>query len=101
MFAPVFGSGHSFNDGILPEEALVSLDDYSGVVRRELGEAVSNFLSLNSVHRVFPYSTRASQQLADPKARGATKDPNTLLPGAADRRLVRVAPAPVLAGVAR
>lgn len=32
----VFWSGHSFNDGILSEEALVSLDDYSSVVRREL-----------------------------------------------------------------
>ena len=28
----VFGSGHSFNDSIVSEETLVSLDDYSGVV---------------------------------------------------------------------
>ena len=32
----VFGSGHSFNDGIVSEETLVSLDDYSGVVRRDI-----------------------------------------------------------------
>jgi hypothetical protein len=32
----VFGSGHSFNDGVVSEETLVSLDDYSGVVRRDL-----------------------------------------------------------------
>jgi hypothetical protein len=31
----VFGSGHSFNDGVVSEETLVSLDDYSGVVRRD------------------------------------------------------------------
>ena len=28
----VFGSGHSFNSGIVSDEALVSLDDYSGLV---------------------------------------------------------------------
>lgn len=28
----VFGSGHSFNNGIVSEETLVSLDDYSGLV---------------------------------------------------------------------
>jgi hypothetical protein len=54
----VFGSGHSFNDGILSEEALVPLDDYGGMVRRELGEAVSNSFSLNSVHRVFPFKSK-------------------------------------------
>jgi D-arabinono-1,4-lactone oxidase/FAD binding domain len=32
----VFGSGHSFNDGVVSEETLVSLDDYSGVVRRDI-----------------------------------------------------------------
>src|SRR3712207_7243674 len=26
----VFGSGHSFNDGVVSEETLVSLDDYGG-----------------------------------------------------------------------
>jgi FAD/FMN-containing dehydrogenase len=28
----VFGSGHSFNNGIVSDETLVSLDDYSGLV---------------------------------------------------------------------
>jgi hypothetical protein len=32
----VFGSGHSFNDGVVSEETLVSLDDYSGVIRRDI-----------------------------------------------------------------
>ncbi|MFT4166082.1 MAG: D-arabinono-1,4-lactone oxidase [Microlunatus sp.] len=32
----VVGSGHSFNDGILTEDTLVSLDDYSGLVRIDL-----------------------------------------------------------------
>jgi FAD/FMN-containing dehydrogenase len=32
----VFGSGHSFNEGVVSEETLVSLDDYSGVVPRDL-----------------------------------------------------------------
>ena len=36
---------------------------------------------------------------ATSKACGATEDPTTLLPGAAHRHLVRVAPAPVLAGL--
>jgi hypothetical protein len=31
----VFGSGHSFNDGVVSEETLVSLDDYSGVVPKD------------------------------------------------------------------
>jgi D-arabinono-1,4-lactone oxidase/FAD binding domain len=31
----VFGSGHSFNGGIVSDETLVSLDDYSGLVRSE------------------------------------------------------------------
>jgi FAD/FMN-containing dehydrogenase len=30
----VFGSGHSFNSGIVSEEILVSLDDYSGLVHK-------------------------------------------------------------------
>ena len=30
----VFGSGHSFNDGVVSEEVLVSLDDFSGLVAR-------------------------------------------------------------------
>jgi FAD/FMN-containing dehydrogenase len=34
----VFGSGHSFNDGVVSEESLVSLDDYSGVVPRDLAK---------------------------------------------------------------
>ena len=29
----VFGSGHSFNEGVVSEETLISLDDYSGMVR--------------------------------------------------------------------
>jgi hypothetical protein len=33
----VFGSGHSFNEGVVSEERLVSLDDYSGVVPRDRG----------------------------------------------------------------
>ena len=36
----VFGSGHSFNDGVVSEEVLVSLDDFTGLVARhpELGQ---------------------------------------------------------------
>jgi FAD/FMN-containing dehydrogenase len=30
----VFGSGHSFNAGVVSDETLVSLDDYSGLVRK-------------------------------------------------------------------
>jgi hypothetical protein len=32
----VFGSGHSFNSGVVSEETLVSLDDYSGLVWKDL-----------------------------------------------------------------
>ena len=32
----VFGSGHSFNGGLLVDETLVSLDNYSGVIWRDL-----------------------------------------------------------------
>jgi len=32
----VFGSGHSFNGGVLVDETLVSLDNYSGVVWKDL-----------------------------------------------------------------
>jgi len=32
----VFGSGHSFNGGVLADETLVSLDNYSGVIWRDL-----------------------------------------------------------------
>jgi FAD/FMN-containing dehydrogenase len=32
----VFGSGHSFNDGVVSDDVLVSLDDYRGVVSRDL-----------------------------------------------------------------
>src|SRR3954447_13429657 len=31
----VFGSGHSFNNGVVSDETLVSLDNYSGLVHRE------------------------------------------------------------------
>lgn len=31
----VFGSGHSFNGGVVSDGALVSLDDYSGVIRKD------------------------------------------------------------------
>jgi FAD/FMN-containing dehydrogenase len=31
----VFGSGHSFNDGVVAEDALLSLDKYSGVIWRD------------------------------------------------------------------
>jgi hypothetical protein len=31
----VFGSGHSFNTGVVSDDALVSLDDYSGVVWKD------------------------------------------------------------------
>jgi hypothetical protein len=31
----VFGSGHSFNDGVVSDDTLVSLDKYSGQVRKE------------------------------------------------------------------
>ena len=33
----VFGSGHSFNSGVVSEETLVSLDDYSGLIWKDLG----------------------------------------------------------------
>lgn len=32
----VYGSGHSFNGGVVSEETLVSLDDYSGLLWREV-----------------------------------------------------------------
>jgi FAD/FMN-containing dehydrogenase len=32
----VFGSGHSFNSGVVSDETLVSLDDYSGLIWRDL-----------------------------------------------------------------
>jgi len=32
----LFGSGHSFNSGVVSEETLVSLDDYSGLVWKDL-----------------------------------------------------------------
>src|SRR5918998_6191746 len=31
----VFGSGHSFNAGVVSDDALVSLDDYSGLVWKD------------------------------------------------------------------
>src|SRR5918997_7183580 len=34
----VFGSGHSFNGGVVSEETLVSLDDYRGLVRKYPGK---------------------------------------------------------------
>ena len=34
----LFGSGHSFNDGVVADGTLVSLDDYRGVVWRDLGK---------------------------------------------------------------
>ncbi len=34
----LFGSGHSFNGGILADETLVSLDKYSGIIWRDLGK---------------------------------------------------------------
>jgi FAD/FMN-containing dehydrogenase len=34
----VFGSGHSFNRGIVSEEVLLSLDNYSGVIWKDTGK---------------------------------------------------------------
>jgi FAD/FMN-containing dehydrogenase len=34
----VFGSGHSFNAGIVSDETLVSLDDYSGPIKKDSGK---------------------------------------------------------------
>lgn len=34
----VFGSGHSFNTGVVSEDTLVSLDDYSGLVWKDLAK---------------------------------------------------------------
>src|SRR3712207_3817648 len=34
----VFGSGHSFNTGVVSDHTLVSLDDYSGLVQKEPGK---------------------------------------------------------------
>jgi L-gulono-1,4-lactone dehydrogenase len=31
----VFGSGHSFNNGVVSDDTLISLDDYSGLVRED------------------------------------------------------------------
>ena len=36
-----FGAGHSFNRGVLADDTLVSLDAYSGVIRREPGNRVA------------------------------------------------------------
>jgi hypothetical protein len=36
-----FGAGHSFNRGVLADNVLVSLDAYSGVIRREPGNRVA------------------------------------------------------------
>lgn len=36
--ARVFGSGHSFNDGVVSDDVLVSLDDYSGLVATNRAE---------------------------------------------------------------
>jgi hypothetical protein len=33
----VFGAGHSFNAGIVSDETLVSLDDYSGLITKDMG----------------------------------------------------------------
>ena len=37
----VFGAGHSFNSGLVGEDTLVSLDRYSGVIRKEPGNKVA------------------------------------------------------------
>ena len=34
----VFGSGHSFNSGVVSDHTLVSLDDYSGLIQKEPGK---------------------------------------------------------------
>ena len=34
----VFGSGHSFNTGVVSDHTLLSLDDYSGLVQKEPGK---------------------------------------------------------------
>jgi hypothetical protein len=34
----VFGSGHSFNSGVVSDHTLVSLDDYSGLVQKDLSK---------------------------------------------------------------
>lgn len=34
----VFGSGHSFNSGVVSEETLISLDDYSGTLWKDAGK---------------------------------------------------------------
>jgi hypothetical protein len=34
----VFGSGHSFNTGVVSDHTLVSLDDYSGLIQKEPGK---------------------------------------------------------------
>jgi FAD/FMN-containing dehydrogenase len=33
-----FGAGHSFNDGVVADETLVSLDKFSGVIRKDLAK---------------------------------------------------------------
>src|ERR1043165_6400085 len=32
----LYGAGHSFNDGVVADDLLISLDDYSGVVSKDL-----------------------------------------------------------------
>jgi hypothetical protein len=39
----VFGSGHSFNRGIQTEETLISLDKYSGLIRKDLAKKQMTF----------------------------------------------------------
>jgi FAD/FMN-containing dehydrogenase len=39
----LYGSGHSFNSGVVPDHVLISLDDYSGVVRKDLAQKQMTF----------------------------------------------------------
>ena len=43
----LFGSGHSFNGGVLVDETLVSLDNYSGVIWHGSGEKAAGRQSRN------------------------------------------------------
>lgn len=41
----LFGAGHSFNDGVVADYTLVSLDNYSGVIRKDLAKKQMAFKS--------------------------------------------------------
>ncbi|MDQ3803116.1 MAG: FAD-binding protein [Acidobacteriota bacterium] len=47
-----FGAGHSFNDGVVADDTLVSLDKYSGVIRKNLKDKQVTFKGGTRVREV-------------------------------------------------